>query len=182
MTRMQGAVIVLEGEASEALARLQDDIEAEFGVRQLKRGHIPHITLHLAERYDVTAFDAVVRSIARSETPFAVRTVGLAFFTGSPLTIYWPVVRSARLALLQRTLAQEASLTVLEGPSEFCLPETWVPHVTLAGEVLTPELVGRMTPWLLERSPAIEIAVAQLTVAEDTDEGTRIISAHKLEG
>jgi len=182
MTAMQGVIVVLEGEAGEAFARLQDEMKAEFGVRQLIRGHIPHITLHLAERYDITGLDAVVKSIARSETPFVVRTVGIAFFPGEALTLYWPVVRSARLALLQRTIAQEASLTVREGASEFCVPETWVPHVTLAGDALTPDLVGRMTPWLLKGSAALEIAVTHLSVAEEKDAGTRIISAHKLEG
>ena len=139
------------------------------------------MTLHLAEKYDVPALDRVVKSIARSETPFALHTEGVAFFSGPEPVVYWPVVRTGRVSLLQRILTQEAASSVTSGLSEFCHPDRWHPHVTL-GSATDDDFVARLTPWLLARSPSLEIAVHELVIAEDTPEGTRVLARHKFEG
>lgn len=178
---MQGVVIILKAEAAEAFARVQSDALAELGARLLPSGHIPHLTLHLAEHYDLAALNRIAKGLARSEPPFFMHTEGVAFFSGASPLAYWPVVRAARLSLLQRVLAQEAHPAVISGLSEFCDPQRWIPHVTL-GTASDFEAAGRLTAFLLARSPRLEIVVDELVICEDTSEGTRILERHKLEG
>jgi 2'-5' RNA ligase len=178
---MQGVVVVLKGEASEVFAKLQDEAAAEFGARLLAPGHIPHATLHLAEQYDLAALDRTVKSLARSETAFSVNTEGVGVFSGETPVVYWPVVRTNRLSLLQRVLAQEAAPAVTAGLSEFCDPHRWIPHVTL-GTASDFTFAGKLTAWLLARSPRLEMTVDELVIGEDSPDGTRILARHPFEG
>lgn len=178
---MQGVVIVLKTESAEAFARIQDDAVAELGGRLLPAGHIPHMTLHFAEQYDLEKLHRIAQGLARSEPPFAIHTEGVAFFSGPSPLAYWPVVRTARLSLLQRVLAQEAHPAVISGLSEFGDPQRWIPHVTL-GTAPDFDAAGRLAAFLLARSPGLEVVVDELVIAEDTPEGTRILGRFKLEG
>ncbi len=181
---MQGVVTVLEGEGAEAFASAVEGIRREFGIALTGNDAIPHLSWHVSEAYDLERLDAAVKSLARSEAPFATATAGLGLFPGDAPLVHLPVLRTPRVSLLQRVLFQEASLALKTEVSPFVTPEGWVPHVTLGQAGLTPEVAGKAVAWLLQQPIAgsLPLPISHLAIGEDTPTGQRILSRHTLQG
>jgi 2'-5' RNA ligase len=98
----------------------------------------PHISLHVAESYDLSKILDPLARIAADARPFEVRLHGLGMFTGLVPVLYLNVIRDASLSALQKQIWQ-ALEPVASRSSPYTHPQDWVPHVTLAMGGLTPE-------------------------------------------
>jgi 2'-5' RNA ligase len=175
---MLGVVIPLEGEAAGSIR----DVLAELDgvIRHMPR-EVPHISLHVAQEYERSRLDSVLRSLARSASPFAVKVAGFGVFTGQPAILHLNVVRSSRIAVLQRTVSQElVSFSI--GPDHHFQPDQWVPHITLARERLAPAEIARAAERLAGRALALELPARSLALLEDMFDGQRILARYPLEG
>jgi 2'-5' RNA ligase len=164
---MHGVVSLLDDEHYALVEDLWDELEKRLGVRGLYNTPFPHFSYHVAEGYDVDLLESILPRLASRCATFRVRTAGLGVFSGDHPVLYVAVVRSPTLTALQQTLWQELAGASV-GTVEYCDPEQWVPHITLAnGDVLKdqlPEIVRMLSP----RAFDWDIAASNLSLIYDT--------------
>ncbi len=166
---MDGIVSLLD-ETHDALVReIWSELKREFGLNGQPGPHYPHVSFHVAQRYDATRLEQALPRVLRDVTQFSMRTTGLGIFTGEQPVIFVPVVRGPFLSRLHGAL-WEAARPAAEGVVEVYAPATWVPHITLAyGDIkngMLPDVVG----YLHARNFDWEIDVDSLFVV--TGEGS----------
>lgn len=143
---MQGIVTLLDGEDSERIEAIWDELRRDFGVRGIHARRFPHFSYHVAEQYDLKQVRAKVEDIARIFRPFIARTSGIGVFTRKQPVIYLPVVRTRWLDGLRQEIARSVK-GLADAPNEYYAEDIWIPHVTIAeGDVdllVLPEIVRR---------------------------------------
>jgi 2'-5' RNA ligase len=178
---MPGVIVCLTGESADRVRRLWEAAKAEFGAPLAPPAAIPHISLEVASTADLEKLGPSLKAIACSTAPFRVRTTGFGVFTGEPLVLYLSVVRTSRLALLQRVVHQETA-GAWSGPVEHFRPDNWMPHITIAMQDLTVERLAAVMPWLARQDLSFDVPIDNLAVGEDTPDGHRILASYPLEG
>ncbi len=170
---MQGVVLLLD-EAN--LARVQAMAEAleQFGGVTSTVG-MPHVTLHAAKQYELEKVKERAISIGRSLPPVPVTTTGIGVFPGERTYVYLSVVRSPRLALLQRTVYDEIA-HFGTGSEPVWAPARWVPHITLA-QFEHGARTGEAIQYLLTQETVFEFVAAEFAVVEGDPTASVILSA-----
>lgn len=144
---MFALVSVLDQTHCALVEGLWDALQQEFGLQSVYTTPYPHISYHVAQRYDVERLEADMARLARQLPPLTIQTSGLGLFTARPLVLYVPIVRAPQLAALHQTLFT-AALASAEGPLDYYRPEHWMPHITLAHSDLTPENLPEIVKYL----------------------------------
>ena len=103
----------------------------------------PHLSYHVADRYDLDRLLPRIRAIAAAAPPLTVRAEGVGLFTGDYPVIFLPVIRDARLSELHTALWQVAE-AVAEGSSPYYHPDSWTPHITLAAGTMTADDIAEV--------------------------------------
>jgi hypothetical protein len=159
---LDGIVSLLDHAHDALVQEIWADLEREFGLKGTGLRY-PHVSYHVAQRYDPTRLEQALPRVLRDFTAFPMRTTGLGVFTGPQPVIFVPVVRGPALTRLHDAL-WAAATPAAEGLVEVYGPETWVPHITLAyGDLhngMLPDVIG----YLDERDFDWEIALDSLFV------------------
>lgn len=172
---MPAVVSLLEEPVSGRLRSLWEGLEREFGIEP--PAFPPHLTYHAANAYDLEQVGGALKSIARSLPPFAVAAEGLGLFLTESKALYVPVVRTHRLALLQRTVVEEVRDHARDGSSHY-QPDRWLPHLTLAQGAFSPEQIGAMVAWLARQELSFDVTITN--VAAIDGEGAAVIARYEL--
>lgn len=98
----------------------------------------PHLSYHVADRYDLDRLMPRIREIAASAPPLTVRAEGVGLFTGDYPVIFLPVIRDHRLSELHARLWQTAD-DCAKGSSPYYHPDSWTPHITIAAGTMTAD-------------------------------------------
>ncbi|WP_435319619.1 2'-5' RNA ligase family protein [Haloarchaeobius sp. TZWSO28] len=172
---MNSAVIsTLPDDHHQRVLDLWDDLHDEFGIDPASELPPPHISYHVAEKYDKTTVESRLHSVTPEVNPFTVHTGGLGVFTAAPV-IYLPLARSPNLAALHDRVW--TSLTdFADHADHYYHPDRWFPHITLAYYSLDEELVGDVVSYLSDRSFDWEMRVEDIAHLESNDGETRICS------
>ena len=94
--------------------------------------HRPHLTYHLARRYDLRAAGEAARRIAGDTAPLEARGRGLGVFRNPRASVvYVPIEPNAALLALQVSV-REAVTPGAEGEGAHFGPGRWTPHLSLA--------------------------------------------------
>lgn len=128
---MYGIVSLLDSEHDTMIESIWKEFKARFGVHGVHRTPVAHFSYHVAQRYDESKLDALLRPIVREVEPFTVRTNGLGIFTGENPVLYVTIGCSEALCKLHRRLWEPMSSAAFE-PHPLYHPARWVPHITLA--------------------------------------------------
>ena len=107
--------------------------------------------------------EEIIHDVANARPPLVVRTTGLALFTGVRPVIYIPVVKAAPLLELHAHIwrsAQPASQEL----SPYYAPDSWMPHISLAYEDVTPANVGAVIESLAFRSFNWEMTIDNISL------------------
>lgn len=105
---------------------------SEIGVTWMaESGATPHVSLAIWETIDRPRFEAELAHFAAETGPVAVTFDGVGTFPGG--AVFLRLAPNTTLAEMQRQVhARFAALG--RSPWQYYLPETWVPHCTLAME------------------------------------------------
>lgn len=168
-----GVASELDAASDRRVRALWDELARDFGVRRAAElVPFPHLTYQVADDYDFTRLDAVLRALAPALAPVTVRTSGLGIFAGPSPVLYLAVVRTPALDALHRAV-WDAIGGAGAGLSPYYTPgDAWMPHLTLAQFDLTPESLAAIVARLAFRSLAWDVRLESLCVARcDRDEG-----------
>jgi 2'-5' RNA ligase len=131
---MQSIVIAIDEPYRERIEEVAGEIKAVTGRKDLAAATRPHITLHVAERYEPT-IDAVLAGFAAAAPLATVRTGDVGVFRGPQVVVALEVIRDEALTRFQAKLAA-AIAPLADAPKPAYAPDTWAPHITIvAGQI-----------------------------------------------
>jgi len=133
---MEGIVSLLEGPALETVFDIWGTIRHELGFETGDRTGSPHLSYHVAERYDSVDIHHRLAALTNSLEPFHATATGVGLFPGSEPVVYIPVVRSDRLSGLHHRIWETVSPAAIQASAFYTLPR-WLPHITIAQEGLS---------------------------------------------
>ena len=128
---MQALVSLLESTASSQVQSLWQKLEERCGLRGIKSTPYPHFSWVVAEEYDGDGMDTALDAITHSASPFTIQTSGLGLFTGLEPIIYIVIAKDQRLLEFHKVI-WENTKNLGRGVNQYYMPDTWIPHVTLA--------------------------------------------------
>ncbi|WP_435359638.1 2'-5' RNA ligase family protein [Haloarchaeobius sp. DFWS5] len=176
---MNSAVIsTLPDEHHQRVLDCWDDLHDEFGIDPAGELPPPHISYHVAEKYDATTVESRLHSVTSELDAFTVRTGGLGVFTAAPV-VYLPLARSPSLARLHDSLWTRLT-DFAEHADDYYHPDRWFPHVTLAYYSLDHEVLGDVLSYLSAREFDWEMEITDIAHLESSDGETRICSRVEL--
>ncbi len=168
---MDGVVSLLDPEATARVRALWVEIEARHGISSVaKRVPFPHISHHVAARYDLPTLGANLLPVGKSCRAFEIQTAGLGVFTGPAPVLTIAVTRSPALSAVHAR-AWAASGPAAEGSLPYYAPDRWVPHITIAQLDLTPEKLGPLMADLAGRDFNWTITLDAFTALIEDDGG-----------
>jgi 2'-5' RNA ligase len=135
--------VPLTADHTTAIDAIIDRLRARTGIEEIPHP-TPHLTLLvLLEAPPLEAVDDAIARIAATSAPFTARARGFGVFADEhdQLALYIPVVRGDGLAELHLTL-YDAFLELGARIDGHGRPDTWIPHITICNQDLTPGLLG----------------------------------------
>jgi len=144
---MQAVVSLLPEPYYSQVTQIWRELEERFGPKYVQITPIPHITWQLGESYQDEAVLADLHELTLKQAPFEIRTQGVDHFSGSSPVLFIDVCKSEKLLQLHSQLWNRLLPLTLE-PSFLYSVETWQPHITLAMEDLSWEMMDGVTLYL----------------------------------
>ncbi len=138
----------------------------------------PHVTLEIYEQVDMPALQAALSSFLATATPIPVKFSHLGVFPGAEGAIFLGLTWHRALMDFHTSFCQMVS-SFLSGANEYYLPETWVPHVTLAYG-LKEDQVGRAINFLRQRDLPDQGRLTRIMVTEMGSEGNKLLFSAEL--
>lgn len=177
---MIGIVALFDEENSSYIRGLWTSITQEFGFSGTHADSSPHLSFHVADRYDLEATQTRLKSLVCSVPVLeAPTTNGIGVFAGEDQVVYLPVVRIPRLTVMQRAIFDEVHRHA-EDENTYYRPETWVPHVTLGRWPAEQDVAADVVRFLLGKDLERDLRLDNLSMIEERGETRRVISTHKL--
>lgn len=164
---MQAIVSALDDPIREQVEEIWGELKAVFELKDVIGSTKPHFTYQVAEQYDARAIDAVLSSIAATETPYVAQTRGLGVFRGEETVLYLAVVRDGAVERMHERIWRETR-GATTGLRAYYGAETWVPHITLAIGDLRAEELPAITSFLGRRDYRWTVPVTNLCLIPDT--------------
>ena len=166
---MKGLVALLDPSSTERVQKVWEMLERRFQLRGVAAFPYPHISFNILDEYEIEQVESDLRAITARVKPFSVETAGLGFFLHPEPVLYIPVVRSPSLNEVHQQL-WVAFPQIMDGSGLYS-PERWVPHITLAVDDLTRELMPQVLEYLSDLSFHWTIRLNGLTFAIQTEHG-----------
>ncbi|TMI09491.1 hypothetical protein E6H34_01730 [Candidatus Bathyarchaeota archaeon] len=140
---MQAIVSFLDSKNDRTVRSLSKELEKTLGIHAPD----PHFSFQSATEYNFAKLEARLHMFAKRSRRFRAHAGGLGLFTGFIPTLYIPVVRTPELSRLHLSLWRTIS-SMASGLSPHYKPESWVPHITLARDVIDErslsKVIGRL--------------------------------------
>ncbi len=128
---MHSIITELEEQAAVQVMHLWRQLHDACGLEGIFNYPNPHFTWFAVEDMDLDHCTSTLSDLAINLIPFSAHTIGLGVFPGEAPVLYLPLVKSAHLMDLHRTI-WERIRPFCSGIKDISLPEFWVPHITLA--------------------------------------------------
>jgi 2'-5' RNA ligase len=138
--------VPLTADHTTAIDAIIGRLRARTGIEEIPPP-TPHLTLLvLLEAPPLGAVDDTIATVAAGMDRFTARARGFGVFADEhdQLVLYTPVVRGDALAELHRSLYDEFVELGARIDGHY-RPETWIPHVTICNQDLTPDHLGDLT-------------------------------------
>ena len=172
---MIGLISLLTNDAYLQVERAQRWLEEKHGFTNPGYAR-PHVTYVIGAGSTVSpALIERIEALAEDTGHFQIRLSGLGLFPEEPPVLYLPVQPSAELAALQG-----AACRALEEAGETVRPyygsESWIPHVTLASGMVTPDKMEAVCAEMPAAGIDLAARLAGLALAEESPEGNWAIT------
>jgi 2'-5' RNA ligase len=125
---------------------------------------IPHFTWQLGEGYQQEDVLSILHELTTKQEPFEVRTRGLNHFPGVSPVLFIEVNKSIKLTKLHSVIWNQLFPLTID-PSLLYSPESWHPHITLAGEALSWEMLDEVTAHLQQQNLEWRFVLDNLAIA-----------------
>jgi len=160
---MSTLALILHEPAARKVRGWWDLLEAELGIRGVRKVPFPHVTLFGCEGIAHPLIQEVLDDFCFHTAPLELRSIGVGVFTRPMPVIYTPVIRCQLLSELHEALWKRIGGL---GGNLFRLysPEQWIPHLTLAQFDLTRENQMKALNLLLEQDLELVFEVRNLTI------------------
>ena len=174
MVSVCGVVAVLDDEHTAIIKQLWADVAQKFGVRHIIDDNpFPHITFHVAEKYDFEDIKARLTELIQELSPFTVHTSGLGIFSpGNLPIIYLPVVRNVTLSRIHQQIFECVAPLASNGFDHY-RPEVWMPHVSLVYKIPEQKLLLDILAFLSEQDFEWEMPIKTIAVIGDSLDSMR---------
>ena len=168
---MQAIVTALDEPWRERVEEIWAELRAVFQLKAIAGSTEPHVTYHVAERYDETRIASIVARIAGAAAPFEIETEGLGVFRGEETVLSLHVTPSPELRAMHAAIWRDVSAAA-SGVKAVYAAETWAPHITLAIGDLREEQLPDIMALLGRRDYRWRIPAANLCLIPDTSSAT----------
>jgi len=165
---MQAVVSLLEPSANQEVEALWQTLGTDCGLASLYYTPHPHISWHIADKYDDQALQESLSDMAGSSKPFTIRCSGVGLFTGVEPVVYILIVKDDPLIQFHEMICRRIH-HLASGSNPHYDPEVWVPHITLAHRDVKPENLGCVMNTLAFRPFDREIRIDNLALLYHTD-------------
>ncbi|MCL4870970.1 MAG: 2'-5' RNA ligase family protein [Anaerolineae bacterium] len=158
---MYGVVLLLPEKYNQIIQMMYDEWVQDLGVDLRPQPSLPHVSIHIAEKYDAAALRPIMAEVAAAMPPLTLSTSGLGLFTGLEPVLHVAVTCGRDLLDFHARL--HARLNPLsQGSNSYYQPGQWMPHITLSQN---PHLRGHL-PHLInqlsQRDFSWQIPIRQL--------------------
>ena len=144
---MHGLVSLLPEPYYARVEKIWQELETRFGLTGIQVTPYPHFSWQISEEYPINLLEETAHEVSVKTQPLQITTAGLGLFTGPQPVIFISVVKSPALAAVHRMIWQRFE-NVCEGVSPLYSPDSWMPHISLAYEDVTPVNIGPAMQWL----------------------------------
>lgn len=143
----QGIVSLLDKPHFARVTELWREIQEQFGVGEPEAKAMPHISYHVAEKYEAEPLREILKEAASRQRPFTITATGIGIFPGQEPAVYIPVARNQELTTLHAWLWPRLT-AISERPIAYYAPDYWFPHITLGHADVTLEKWAPVITWL----------------------------------
>jgi 2'-5' RNA ligase len=161
---MQAVFSLLPEPYNNQVEQIWDFLKDDFGLSYVHITPIPHITWQLGEGYKEEKVLSILHELTTKQEPFEVCTQGLNHFSSTSPILFIEVSKSPRLLELHAAIWQQLLPLTLD-PSPLYSPESWHPHITLAGEALSWEMLDEVTAHLQQQNLEWRFVLDNLAIA-----------------
>lgn len=141
---MQAVVSLLPEPFNTQVEQIWDFLEDHFGLRYIRITPFPHFTLQLGEGYQEEDVLPLLHEFCMRQEPFEVQTKGINYFSGEKPVLFIEVCKSPQLLDFYSTVWNLLLPYTLDA-SPLYSPESWQPHITLAMEDLSWEMLDEVS-------------------------------------
>ena len=167
---MQAVISLLPEPYNSQVEKIWDSLENHFGLKFVRITPIPHFTWQLGEGYQDEDVISRLHELTLRLEPFEVRTQGLNHFSGESPILFIEISKSPKLLELHAALWQQLFPLTLD-PSPLYSPEIWHPHITLAMEDLSWEMLEAVKRHLQQQNLNWRFVLDNLAIACQHDDG-----------
>lgn len=160
---MQAVISLLPEPFNTQVEKIWDSLDEKFGLKYVRITPIPHLTWQLGQGYQEGVL-TILHELTLWMEPFEVCTQGLNHFPAEKPVLFIEITKSARLLELHKTLWDQLLPNTVD-PSELYSPESWHPHITLALEDLTWEVLDQVTAHLGDEDLSWHFILDNLAIA-----------------
>jgi ribosomal protein S18 acetylase RimI-like enzyme/2'-5' RNA ligase len=172
---MIGLISLLTDEAYLQVERAKHWLEEQHGFSNPGYAR-PHVTYVISEGSGAPpGLIERIEALAEETDPFQIRLSGLGLFPEEEPVLYLPVQPSTELAAVQQA-ACRAFAESGEAIRPYYRSESWIPHVTLARGMVTPEKMDAVCAELPAEGTDLAVRLAGLALADEDSEGNWAIT------
>ena len=146
---MQGFFTLLPRPYFEQVKLLWDGLEDRFGLNFIRVTPIPHFSWQIGEGYQIESVLPQLSQLTKSMPAYEVHVCGVEVFYGDQPVVYLQVMRTAHIRAMHRKFWSVLT-PYTDQPNLLYAPGRWQPHVTLALNDLTSEVLPDVVQWLKE--------------------------------
>lgn len=166
---MYGVVSLLDEATNEKIEAIWEDFQRGLGVHGVSQTPIPHVSYHVASKYNLSRLEENLDLLVQQITSFSIRTNGLGVFTGEQPVLYIPVIRENEFASVQRRMYEIANKLTRDG-NDYYIPGNWTPHITLAHKDFDLKMLASAIYLLCARDFVWEIKIDNLAIIGGEDD------------
>lgn len=171
---MYGIVTIVDGERGAQIRRVWADLARRYGDDAIEGFNLPHLSYHVADDYDREAISALLQRLAAETKAFRVPARGLGVIPSrAARVLFISVVRTPGLSALHEALWDGAT-AVATNTVEHYGRNSWFPHVTLTDRAVALDSMGKLADAMGDGRLPSEIAIDNLALIEETDEGHEV--------
>lgn len=160
---MYAVVSLLDETSRHAVEAIWDEFQTEFGVHGVSRTPLPHLSYHVARKYDMSDLQEQLSFLLQQITSFTIHSYGLGLFTGPQPVLYLAVAVEPELSNMQRRMWQVSNRYAHDTDDHYH-PSVWRAHVTLAHQDMDHDMLARAVRLLSERDFNWEMRVDNIAI------------------
>lgn len=161
---MEGVISILPEPFYTQVANLKAELRTRFDVDETTP---PHFSYHVAPVYDLAKIQVHLEKLAKTLSPFTIRTSGIGIFTGESLVVYVTVTRNEIIEQVHRRVWEDI---YVPDSMPYYTAAQWIPHITLADKKIDANKTAEIIRWLAPQSFTWDILIQNIVFYRSAQE------------